>query len=446
MFRKSLLTAVIAAAFVLCLQSAAAAQYAPVSGRVELQKADGTKEPVAGALIEVYRTDIKAGSPASKANKKGEFSFAGLMLGAEYAFAVSGPGCSPQIYPSVKAGQDHIVITMQPGNGAKFTEADVRGGVAAASGAAPGEAGGLTEEQKKQQADYEKLNAEITAKNERMKQGDELARRSNEEGNAAFKAGNYDLAITKYTEGVNAVPDYVGSTPILLSGKMTALKMKGFTLYQEGGKSTDKAGREAKYKEANAVYDDALGSFQTALDVIKNAPASTDPVETKRREGMTLSLYALAVEIHRLKAATKIDTPKSAEAATIIPAYIAMETDADKKLKAQMVFADIMRTSSDFEKAVAGYREILAAHPDNAEAMGKLGLSLFAQGAATDPEDKEKEQEGLNYMQKYTEVAPIAATDTPADKDLKTSIKEAVDYLKSIKMTPQKPPAGKKRS
>jgi len=65
-----------------------------------------------------------------------------------------------------------------------------------------------------------------------------------------------------------------------------------------------------------------------------------------------------------------------------------------------------MRLDGDFDKAVAAYRQVLAAKPDDSEAMAKLGLSLMAQGAAVSPEDKEKEQEGLNYMQKYTESPP----------------------------------------
>jgi tetratricopeptide (TPR) repeat protein len=241
------------------------------------------------------------------------------------------------------------------------------------------------------------------------------------------------------------VPDFVGSTPILLSGKLTALKMKGYTVYLDGAKNTDRSVRDAKYKEANALYDEALSAFDNAMDILKKAAPATDPIDQKRRELLTLNLYTTAVEVHRLKSATKMDTPRSAEASTVIPAYIALETDPAKKLKAQMTLGDIMRGSSDFERAVAAYREILATNPDNAEATGKLGLSLFAQGAATDPEDKEKEQEGLNYMQKFTEMAPVAATDSAADKELKTSIKEAVDYLKSLKMAPQKPASTKKR-
>ena len=152
-----------------------------------------------------------------------------------------------------------------------------------------------------------------------------------------------------------------------------------------------------------------------------------------------MALYAAAVEIHRLKSATHIDTAKSPEVSAVVAQYLTLETDPAAKLKAQMTLGEILRTSRNFDKAIEVYRQILATNADNAEATGKLGLTLVAKGAATDPEDKDTEQEGLNYMQKYTEMAPLAPTDTPAEKELKTSIKQTVDYLKEQKMAPQKP-------
>ncbi|MEO7538410.1 MAG: carboxypeptidase-like regulatory domain-containing protein, partial [Pyrinomonadaceae bacterium] len=113
----SLLTAMVA---VVGYTNVLAQTSAPVSGRVEVQKADGTKEPVAGALIEVYRTDIRTGFPSAKANKRGEFYLAGLLLGGEYAFAVSAPNTAPEVRPGIKAGQENVVITMSPGNGNKW--------------------------------------------------------------------------------------------------------------------------------------------------------------------------------------------------------------------------------------------------------------------------------------------------------------------------------------
>ena len=419
-------------------------QTAPVNGTVELKKADGTREPVASALIEVYRIDIKSGFPSAKTNKKGEFSFAGIPFGGTYAFALSAPGCAPLIFPGVRAGQEKLVITLAPGDGGKLTEEDVRKGAVAKAPAANGPAE-PTAEDKKAQAEFEKKNAEIIDKNKKIQASDETARKSNEEGNAALKAENWDLAIAKFSEGVAAVPDYVGSTPILLNGKVIALKSKGFKAYREGATQADPQVRITKYQEANKSYDDALAAFQDAINLIKNAEAATDPADKKRRETLTADLYAAATEIHRLKAVSGVDTTKADDAEKVINAYIAMETDPAKKLAAQMALGDIMRLTGNFEKAVATYKQILDGKPDYADAMGSLGLCLFAQGAAVAPEDKEKEQEGLNYMQKYTEMAPVAATDSQAVKELKESVKSTVDYLKSLKMAPQKLPAGKKK-
>jgi len=131
MFRNSLLTFVISIGMVLSAQLAAFGQYAPTSGKVVLQKADGTREPVAGALVEVYRTDVKGGSPPSKTNKKGEFSFVGFGLGQTYAIVVSGPGISPVLRSNIKAGTDNISVEVEVGDGKVWTEEEVRSAIKA---------------------------------------------------------------------------------------------------------------------------------------------------------------------------------------------------------------------------------------------------------------------------------------------------------------------------
>jgi len=104
----------------------AVAQTAPVSGTVELQKPDNKREPVVGALIEVYRMDIKTGFPSTKTDAKGQFHFAGMMMGAKYGFSVSAPGCGPKTFSDVKAGQEKLLITLIPGDGRKLTEDEAR--------------------------------------------------------------------------------------------------------------------------------------------------------------------------------------------------------------------------------------------------------------------------------------------------------------------------------
>lgn len=443
MFRKSY-SYILAAVFVFAAHFTAYAQFAPVNGTVVTQK-DGKNVPVADASIDVYRTDIKGTFPSTKTNKRGEFNFVGMPYGATYLFSVSAPNYAPVVYPDVKAGQEKLVITMDQGDGRKYTEAEARQAAANAPKTGGSESGGLTDEQKNANAEIERKNAEITAKNEKTKSADQIAAKAYDEGKAALKAENYDLAIVKFSEGILAVPDFVGSTPILLNLKMEALKNKGFKLYLEGAKSGDATIKKAKFEEANKAYDDALVGFQDALGIMSRAGAATDPAEQKRRDTLKHDLYLVAAETHRLKVAGGVDQSKITEAVAVITDYLTLENDPALKLTTQMGLGDMMTRVGDLEKAVAAYRQVLVLKPDHAEAMGRLGLALFGQGASMTPEDKDMEQEGLNYMQKYIDLSPVSPTDPPAVKELKISIKESVDYLKAQKMTPQKAPAGGKK-
>ncbi|MBK9528549.1 MAG: carboxypeptidase regulatory-like domain-containing protein [Acidobacteria bacterium] len=91
MFRKSFAQFILIAAIVAVGSISILAQSQPISGTVEVVNADGTRSPVAGALVECFRTDIKASQPAAKTNAKGQFSFAGLQLGWTFILSVSGP-------------------------------------------------------------------------------------------------------------------------------------------------------------------------------------------------------------------------------------------------------------------------------------------------------------------------------------------------------------------
>ena len=90
---KYLLVFVALAAFAVSAMPALAQTTEPIRGVVKLRAKDGTETPVAGTLVESYRTDLgKGAGNTTTTNKKGEFSFVGFQLGAAYALAVSGPG------------------------------------------------------------------------------------------------------------------------------------------------------------------------------------------------------------------------------------------------------------------------------------------------------------------------------------------------------------------
>lgn len=438
MIRTRLISFLFAAAALFVGVVAVSAQTQPTHGQVVLQKADGTKIPVADAVVEAYRTDIDRGKmPSAKTNKKGEFTFAGMVPGQRYAIAVSAPGVGPRVQPDVKAGMDNVTITVTEGDGKALTEAEVRQ-VASQAATSPG--GKVSAEEAAKQAELAKKNAEIMKKNEQIQAADATAAKSNTEGQAALKASNWEVALAKFDEGITAVPDYVGSTPIMLAGKMIALKNLGFNQYVAGARETDATARLAKYGAAKDQYHKALTAFEQAMAVLNAAPAATDPKEQTNRTTIKANLFETAIEVHRLMAVAQIDTTRTADAEKVIADYSAFETDAVKKAKAAATLGDIMRNAGDFPKAITAYKAVLEAQPDNNEVMAKLGLSLVGQATTVDPPNKEQMQEGLNYMQKYADTVQVLPTDSKTDQEFKQSVKDTVEYLKNEqKLKPQAP-------
>jgi tetratricopeptide (TPR) repeat protein len=445
MFRKTYISVFLASLFFMAAGMTAFAQNAPVRGVVKIQKADGTTAPAADVVVEAYRTDIDKGKmPAAKTNKRGEFNFVGFPLGQKYVLAVSGPGIAPAFQTDIRAGMENIELIVNEGDGRPFPEADVR--AAAKGGTDAG--GGAPAVDKKQAAELAAKNAEILKKNEKIQADDDTARRANAEGKAALEAKNWDLAIAKFDEGINAVPDYVGSTPVLLAGKLIALKSRGFDLYVQGARSSEAPVKLEKYGAAKKEFGAALAAYAQAADIVKKAPAATDAKDQQVRKSIMTDLYVNAIEVHRLMAVAQVDTTRTAEAEALINEYLAQETDAAKKTKIQTTLGDIMRASGEFDKAAAAYKSVLETAPDNNEVMASLGLSLVAKAMLVDPPSRDDLQEGLNYMQKYADTVAILPTDSPAVQEFKKSVKDTVEYLKTeqkLKAQPTKAAPGKKK-
>lgn len=438
MFRKDYLRFVLALALIVIGGSVIFAQTAPVGGKVELQKADGTKVPVAGALVEVYRVDIKSTMPSDKTDKKGYFSFAGLPLGATFVLSVSAPGAKPGYLPNVKPGSpnsDKLLVTLQEGDGKRWTEQEIRDALSGTSATSGQQTAQQTEDQKKAQAEYEKRKAEVEAKNKDIENKNTVITAALKAGNDAFNAKNYDLAIDKYTEGINADPTYVGSAPVLLNNKGVALKIRGIDEYNRGIKTSDAAEKEALVAKGKKDLLDSQAAFANSWKILKDAPAAEIQNPATADKGKYDALVGLT-EVYRLIAATKAGTPNAAEAKEAFDAYVAIEPDAAKKAKVQITYGDIMREAGDSAAAIEAYKAVLVTTPDNPDALAGLGLSLFNAGVVAN--DKAQMQEGLNYMNKFIEVAPET-------HPLKSSVKDAVEYLKTQeKLAPQKVPTKKK--
>ena len=436
MFRKTYFTILLTIALTIAGAVAVSAQNSgPVRGRVFMMK-DGAKAPVEGAAIDAYRVD-GAGKLSTKTNRKGEFQYAGFLLGQEYLIAVSGTGLQPQVYPKVRANMENIEIEVAAGDGRVLTEPEAKG---LATKAVPAK-GEMSAEDKERLAAFEKEKQKVESSNADIEKKNALAARVAKEGSEAFNTKQYDVALAKYEEGIVAIPDFAGITPVLLNGKMASHRMRAFNLYVEGARNTDVTTRLAKYEAAKKEYGEALKAYDRGRAVLKNAPPTTDAAEIKGRTGVTSDLLVNAMEVHRLMAVSGVETSKTAEAKVIWDEYLATETDPLKKTKAMKNLGDIYRGAGELEKAITVYKQVLETDPENQEVMAMIGLSLVGLGGSVDPPNKEQLQEGLNYMEKYSNTVQVLPTDSQFDKDFKQSVKDTVEYLKNEqKLKPQTPP------
>jgi tetratricopeptide (TPR) repeat protein len=423
MIRKSLFAVFILTAFSLAVFAQSSA---PVRGVVEMTQADGKKIPVAGALIEVYRTDIKSKFPSAKTDKKGVFVFAGLPLGGEFTLSISGAGIAPTTYAKVKAGREDIAISVVAGDGKKLTEDEVRNSTASSGTASTG--GQLSPEDKKKQDEYNKKLAEVTNNNKKIEDNNKLINRVLKEGNDALNAKDYALAISKYGEGISADSSHPGA-PVLMTNRSIAYRTRGVERFnvaiKAGGVGLD---------EAKQDFSDSAMSAKAAVDLLKSLTTPTDASELTNYNNYKYSAVTAYAEGLRL-VATKVDQSKIADMISAYQDYFAIETDPLKKSKNQLFFAQALMDAQDFEKAAAEFEKALVENPNDTTALSGAGLCLVNLGYISN--DKAKFQTGANYLAKYIELAPDS---DPVASRYKADAKALLETLKKEQnVTAQKP-------
>lgn len=432
------LYSIIASAVLLLAAVGASAQVGQLRGHVFIQQADGTKIPAAGAQVDVYRTDLPGKFP-SKANKNGEFVYAGLPYVGTYVIAVSAPNAAPTVRGGVKVGRDiDFELVMTPGNGQRFTEEQAKaGGGTEATKSSSGESAA----DKAKREELEKKNAEVIEANKKIENANQVIGDSFRAGNAALaaKPPNYDEAIRHYDTGIAADIDHPGA-PSLLTNKSVALRLRGVDRFNAAVKSDDPAAKTSGMETAKADFKASADAANQAVELLKKLTTPTDPTELKQFEAN--KYYALTARAESMRLfITKVDGTKAEAAATAYHEYMAVEPDAVKKTKAQYDLAQMLFDAGAYDKAKVEYEKILAEKPDDAEALSNMGLILFNFGALKEGEGKKDEakamyQQAANYLQQFVEKAP----DT---HKFKADAKAVLEALKSQQNVQAEKPAGR---
>lgn len=424
MLRKNYFILLSAIGIVLLSTVFASAQIVNIIGQVVVEKEGGAKEPVENALVEIYNVATSAGSRKDKTDKKGMFNFVGIKPGATYIIVVSGEGLEPVIIPGIPAGKEDNVITVKSGNGATYTEDEVRAAVSTPSSGG----GDLTAEQKKELEELEKKRTEIEAKNKKAEQFNTIVNRVVAEGEKAFKDKNYDLAIVKYKEGYEAGEDFLGSAPGFLNNMGVSYKARAIDNHNASVKAQDQATKVELRGKAKDDFQQALIAFSKSVNLLKTGkPEGVNPETLKAARIKALAdgreVIALMLKTEYTSADVKDD------AILIIDEYVKDETDKQKRLKAHLDLGLFLTRVYDFDGSVVAYRKALEVDSNDVDALAGIGLSLYTAGEAND--NMAQRQESLNYMQYYLDIAP-------KDHSFRSSIEGVVDDLKSKKMKPQK--------
>ena len=426
MRRFFLFSLIMAAAVLLSSAIAASAQTGQLRGHVVIKQADGTSVPGAGAQIDVFRTDLSGEYP-TKADKKGQFVYAGLPYVGRYILAASAPNAAPSALTGVRVGQDiDYEIVLGPGNGRRYTKDEAKSAVQpSAGGATSSTGGGESAADKAKREELAKKNAEIETKNKKIEESNKVISEAFKAGNVALNAKNYDEAIKQYDIGLAADPEQAA----LLTNKSAALKARGVDKYNAGIKDKDAAATES----AKADFKAAAEAANAAADLLKKEPAATDPAEQKQQQANKYAAFSVRAEAMRLYV-TKTDPTQADAGAAAFQDYISVETDPAKKSRAQLDLAQMLLDAGSGDKAYAEYQKILAANPDDVDANLGAGLALFSIG------DKGKYQDAANYLQHFVDKAP----DT---HKFKIDAKAILAELKSTEnVTPEKTtPARRKR-
>ena len=77
------------------------------------------------------------------------------------------------------------------------------------------------------------------------------------------------MAIAKFDEGYNVDPEFIGSAPVFLSNKGTALSLRAVDYHNKGVK--EKETRADNYAKAKEDFNNGIDAFYQSYMLMKNA-------------------------------------------------------------------------------------------------------------------------------------------------------------------------------
>lgn len=391
--------------FLFMLSIAALAQTGPIEGTVKVKAEDGTLKPVAGAMVDIFRTDIK-GHWEVKTDKDGKYIRLGMPLVGNFIVVASGPGIQPTWVNGVRITQSPVVdIVAIPGDGTRLTLEQVQAAINQSRSGAPA-AAAPPAVSATDRAKAEAANKEFEAKKKEREalqgQLDEAIKNFNQAGELK-KANNLEGALAAYQAATNIDPSK-DKAFIEVAHKANASLAE--THYLVGADIFNK-NRKA-VPEAKPHFEEGLKAIKKAIAI-----AGTDPNPNINND--LIVYYSILAKNARLLVQYYQVTDGLDEVMQLLDKAEAL--DSANKTKWLITKGELYRLSYRNDEAVAAFKKVLEVDPNNADAFYGLGLTLVSSG------DKAKLQEAANYLADFVAKAPATDPRVPEVKDSLQALK-----------------------
>jgi tetratricopeptide (TPR) repeat protein len=401
--------------FLAALSISAFAQTGPIEGTVKVKAEDGTLKPVAGALIDIYRTDIK-GHWEVKTDKAGHYIRLGMPLVGSYIVVASGPGIQPTWVNGVKITQSPVVdVVANPGDGARLTFEQVMAGINQAKSGPPAAA----TQPAVSAADKAKMEAAAKDYESKKKERDELQGQLNEaikhfnQAGELKQANNLQGALSEYKLATNVDPSKDKAFVEVAHKANASLAETHYLIGADIFNQNRKAVPEAK-----PHFEEGVKAIKKAISIAANDPNPNINNDLIVYYNILSKNYKLLVQFYQV-------TDGLEEVMQLLDKAEAL--DPSNKTKWLITKGELYRLSYKNDEAVAAFKKVLEADANNADAFYGLGLTLVSSG------EKEKLQEAANYLADFVAKAP-------ANDPRVSEVKDSLQALKNeFKVEAEKP-------
>jgi tetratricopeptide (TPR) repeat protein len=420
MYKKALARIGRAAAIAALLSATAFAQagISDIQGTVKVKSPEGLKI-VAGATVDIYRLDIK-GHWDSKTDKNGHFIRVGMSFVGTYLVVVSGPGLMPTWVNNVHlSSSDTVDVECSPGDGITLSLEEVQKQIAGQKGGVTAPTQGTAESKAKAEA-AAKAAKEVEAKNEETKSTYNSALAHFKQGVALKQQKDFEGAIAEFLQAASIDPTKQAAfAEVAYKANANAAQ----TNYQIGVDLFNQKKRD----DAKAHFEGAVDEITKAISIISASPEKDKTPAVKEELIVYYDVMAKNVKllVQYYGEAKLIDD--------MVKALDQVEAlDATNKTKWGDVRGDLYFSAGQTDQAATTYKAVLAADPNNLDALYGIGLTLVAST------DKATLQEAANYLSDFIAKAP------PADKRV-PEVKSALDALKAANNVEAEKPSKRKK-